>query len=57
MGQRASDTIGVTFEDVVIPYEVSSSCLCSDNMHKLPQNLLGLLGEGFEIVMLHADRL
>ena len=28
MGQRASNTSGVTFEDVVIPQEVFCVCVC-----------------------------
>ena len=29
MGQRASNTSGVTFEDVVIPQEVLTCCTCT----------------------------
>lgn len=40
MGQRASDTRGITFEDVRIPKE----------------NVLGKEGEGFKIAMLTFDK-
>lgn len=40
MGQRASDTRGITFEDVRIPKE----------------NVLGKEGDGFKIAMLTFDK-
>jgi len=40
MGQRASDTRGITFEDVVVPKEVSHTSVCN-----LYSELFNLCGE------------
>ena len=43
MGQRASDTRGITFEDVVVPKEVSDVFYCT---LYLPFHVLWLMGSG-----------
>lgn len=50
MGQRASNTSGVTFEDVVIPNKVSQLSYSLIYNH-LFQNIVGVPGKGFLMAM------
>ena len=50
MGQRASNTSGVTFEDVVIPNKVSQFSYSLIYNH-LFQNIVGAPGKGFLMAM------
>ena len=50
MGQRASNTAGITFEDVVIPNKVSHFVYHRIYSHFF-QNIVGAPGKGFLMAM------
>ena len=51
MGQRASSTTGVTFEDVVVPDEVMYLTCFFSSFMLLLQNVVGVPGKGFLMAM------